>query len=220
MNEKLRTHINMLFEGAPQTRRALDLKEELFANLIERYNDLVASGVSEEDAYKNAVANIGDVSELINNLKENDILNNFNHEDARKKTALVLTISVGLYFLAFLIPMIITFLSHLSPVAAFFMMIGIAAIPTCLLVYHYTSLPRYHKFDDSIVEEFKEWSSNTGNKKRIRGAISGILWTLTVFIYLIFSFLTHDWYISWLIFILAACIECIITLIFRLKETK
>ncbi len=220
MNERLRNHINLLFEGAPQTRRALDLKEELFTNLIERYNDLVASGVSEEDAYKNAVANIGDVSELINNLKENDILNNLSHEDARKKTALVLTLSVGLYFLAFLIPMIIMFLSNLDPVAAFFMMIGIAAIPTCLLVYHYTSLPRYHKHDESIVEEFKEWSSSTSQRKSIRGAISGILWTLTVFIYLLFSFLTFDWNISWLIFILAACIECIITLIFRLRETK
>jgi hypothetical protein len=132
MTEKLRSHINLLFEDAPQTRRAFELKEELLANLIERYNDMVEQGMCEEDAYRNAIANIGDVNELISNLKENDILNSNQGEGVRKKTALVLTISVALYFLAFIFAMVMITVAHFSPVIGLLVMIGMAIIPTCL----------------------------------------------------------------------------------------
>lgn len=43
MNERLRNKVDELFVNAPRTRRANDLKEELLANLTDKYNDLIAS---------------------------------------------------------------------------------------------------------------------------------------------------------------------------------
>jgi hypothetical protein len=41
MHEKLRKSVEELFENAPKTHRATELKEELLANLTDKYDDLV-----------------------------------------------------------------------------------------------------------------------------------------------------------------------------------
>ena len=46
MNEKLRRYIDDLFANAPSTVRAVELKEELYQNLTDKYNDLIAEGKS------------------------------------------------------------------------------------------------------------------------------------------------------------------------------
>jgi hypothetical protein len=43
-NERLRTYIESLFENAPKTRKAIELKEEILLNLTDKYNDLIAEG--------------------------------------------------------------------------------------------------------------------------------------------------------------------------------
>ena len=65
MNEKLRHYIDDLFANAPSTVRAVELKEEMYQNLMDKYNDLINEGKSEESAYNIAVASIGDVDSLI-----------------------------------------------------------------------------------------------------------------------------------------------------------
>ena len=219
MIDKLRDHIDMLFEEAPKTRRASDLKEEFSANLIERYHDLTESGLSEEEAYKKVIINIGDVNELINSLKESDILNNVKTIEDRKQTAKVLSIAIGLYFVAFLVLMSSVFFSF-DAFLGFILMVAISIIPTCLLVYHYASRPKYQKYDDTIVEEFKQWNDNSKQNRGLRVAISATLWTLIVLVYLLISFLTFAWYITWMIFLVGACIEAIINLIFMMKKYK
>ena len=44
MQEKIRNHINELFAEAPKTRKAMDLKEEMTQNTIEKYEDLIREG--------------------------------------------------------------------------------------------------------------------------------------------------------------------------------
>ena len=47
MKEKIRKHINGLFTEAPKTRKAMELKEEMIQNTIEKYEDLVSEGYQE-----------------------------------------------------------------------------------------------------------------------------------------------------------------------------
>lgn len=70
MKERLRGYIDKLFEEAPKTDETLEVKEELLANLLEHYSDLIDSGKSEEEAYQTVINNIGDISEVIASLKE------------------------------------------------------------------------------------------------------------------------------------------------------
>ena len=51
MKEALRQYLNTLFEDAPETVRMLEFKEEIFQNLIDKYDDLIAEGKSEQAAY-------------------------------------------------------------------------------------------------------------------------------------------------------------------------
>ena len=51
MIDRIRVYLEHAFENSPKTRRMEDLREELFSNLVEKYNDRVRQGMSEEDAY-------------------------------------------------------------------------------------------------------------------------------------------------------------------------
>lgn len=65
---KIKAHIEKLFENAPKTDEAADLKEEITQNIIEKYKCYLEDGKSEDQAYYSAISTIGDVSELIEQL--------------------------------------------------------------------------------------------------------------------------------------------------------
>ncbi|HEX3025726.1 MAG TPA: hypothetical protein VHR42_00630, partial [Clostridia bacterium] len=68
------------------------------------------------------------------------------------------------------------------------------------------------------VEEFKEWHSSNSDKVRIRKSISSVLWPLVVITYLLVSFFTGQWGITWIIFLIGVAIENIIRAVFELKR--
>lgn len=97
MNDKLRKHMDMLFEDAPKNRKALELKEELYGNSVERFEDLVSDGMGEDDAYKTVISSIGDITALFGSLEISDSINNYGSDESLKKSAFLKAISVGLY---------------------------------------------------------------------------------------------------------------------------
>ena len=76
MDERIRQYFNTIFAEAPKTRRALDLKQEMMQSAIDKYNDMVADGYSEEDAYQNVINSIGDVTELFPEVEEKNLWSN------------------------------------------------------------------------------------------------------------------------------------------------
>lgn len=217
MNDKIRKHVNELFENAPNTKRAYDLKDEIISNANDKYNDLMSEGKSEEEAYNQVIQEIGNVDELIGELVKNNPISNERNMEVKRKTAFVVSLSVGLYILSVISCIVLDELGMPDFITAS-SFIALAGISTCLLIYHFMSRPKYSKYEDTIVEEFKEWKGKKDNNKEIKKAINSILWTLTVIIYLLISFIFGIWYISWIIFIIAALIENIINLIFKLGE--
>ncbi len=220
MESKLRSSVESLFEEAPKTKKAFELQEELVSNLAEKYNDLVASGRTPEEAYNSVVAGIGDVDELIKGLKQNDPLNQEKEVMARKKTALVVSSSVGLYVLSIIVLIVCAELLNMDDVLAVILFLVIATLPTCLLIYHFMTQPPYKKSDDTLVEDFKEWKEGSKYKKELYNSVSSIMWTLTVIIYLLSSFVFHIWAFSWIIFIIGAVVQQIIRLIFSLSNMR
>ena len=63
--ERIRQQLDELFALAPQNRAAWELQEELLANSMEKYQDLLADGMDEESAMQTVLAGIGNVDELI-----------------------------------------------------------------------------------------------------------------------------------------------------------
>ena len=221
MNEKLEVTVERLFANAPKTRRAMELKEELLGNLNEKYNDLIAHGMPEEEALKNVVSGIGDVDELIRGLKETDVMDHSEVQRQRKKTAMVVTTALALIMLGVLILILGVAALHLNPVVMTVIMIVFIVTASCMLVYHFLSRPKYVKADDTLVEEFKQWKSVSSRNEELRKSISSILWLVTVILFFLIGFLIpRTWPFAWIIFLVAATVEAIIKLVFRLREDR
>ncbi len=70
MKDKVKKHLDDLFADVYDTKQLRELKEEISANLLEKINDLIAKGNSEDAAIKKAVSSLGDMSELVESLKK------------------------------------------------------------------------------------------------------------------------------------------------------
>ncbi len=219
MQEKLREYMDDLFQDAPKTRKVIELKEEILQNLTDKYNDLIAEGKTEEAAYNIAVASVGDVQELIDNLK-NEPMPGKNYETSgvaeyyRKRSAILVSVAVALYILCVIPPMIFLNNPILGPVLMFVMI----AIATGLLIYNNMTKPRKGENDGTVVAEFKEWKEKNSSKRQAYKAISAAIWSLTVAVYILVSFTTSAWHISWIIFLIAAAIDSAVKAAFDLKR--
>lgn len=70
-----------------------------------------------------------------------------------------------------------------------------------------------------MVEEFKEWQDQSSDQKKLYKAIKSAIMSLMVVIYIVVSFTTHAWHITWVIFLIGAAIENIVKAIFELKQS-
>ena len=100
MNDKIRVYVNELFENAPNTKRANDLKDEIISNANDKYSDLISDGKTEKEAYDKVIQEIGNVDELLQEIERESPINSSIYDANRKKTALIVSVSVGLYFLS------------------------------------------------------------------------------------------------------------------------
>ena len=64
MNE-LRMYVEHLFEGKVLTAENIELKEEIYGNLVARYEDYVASGLSEAEALEKTKASFTSVDDVL-----------------------------------------------------------------------------------------------------------------------------------------------------------
>ncbi|ADU26730.1 permease prefix domain 1-containing protein [Ethanoligenens harbinense] len=212
MYQKLRAHIEALFANAPHTRKAQELKEELYADLSAKYADLVTQGKSEEDAYQIVIASIGDVDELLRSLRYDPY--DADEEARRKKSAGIISAAVGLYILS-LVPVML----FRNTFGAILMFLFIAAA-TVILVYNHASKPRYYRADDTVVEEFKEWKSGHDDTRSLYRSITAALWPLIVVLYFFISFFFSAWAYSWIIFLLGVALQNIIRLALQLRRDR
>lgn len=68
MNTNVEQYLDALFAAAPAGREVQDLKEELLANMKDRYADYQKEGKTQEEAYQLTVASMGDVRALIDEI--------------------------------------------------------------------------------------------------------------------------------------------------------
>ena len=69
MKNKIKDYIDLIFADAPDCARTREMKEEMYANVCDRYDDLLREGKNEAEAYNASIAGIGDISALIDSIK-------------------------------------------------------------------------------------------------------------------------------------------------------
>ena len=207
----IREYVESLFADAPHTAGASDLKEEIIGNLEEKYDDLTAGGMSAEEALESVKSNIGNVEELIAGLKgPEDTDEKEERERKGRKAAGLNAVAIALYILS---PALLIALALMNePGIGIIVMIACIAAATGIKVYGNSVYPKYKKSDDSMVEDFKEWQSEKQMKKEKKNSYSSLLWSIIVVVYLVVSFTTFAWHITWLIFPIGAIVEKIISI--------
>lgn len=216
MIAKIRAYITRAFEDVPRTKKSMEMQEELISNLIEKFNDQLKLGKSEEEAYTNVIAGIGDLSELTEGLRERQILSGPTPTE-RKHNALIIAISVMIYILSPIV-LIVFVESFGQETLGLALMFGMVAIATGLIVYNQVSKPKYVAEEETMVEEFKEWKSGRQKNKSIYEAFSSAFWLIVVALYLYISFTYMNWHYSWIIFILASAIQNIFKAMLEMRH--
>lgn len=212
---KIKNYVNDLFKEVKSTRKSEELKEEIVADLEEKYQDLIHSGTSEKDAYNEVIRGIGDIDELLEGLKVSSYSEQLS---IRKKNAFVVSLCIGIYILALISVIVCEELLELPDTVSAICFFGIGGLATCILVYHFMSIPKYEKESDTLVEEFKEWKYTKNKNKQLLNALNTITWLLILIIYFTISFLFNCWYISWILFLVAPLITTIIGLFIGMGE--
>lgn len=215
MNKRLQEYINNLFSQVPDSTYARDLKEEMLTNLNDKYEDLLVEGKSKEEAFIIVTSSIGDIRELLSGLDESAvIITTKDIEQRRKKSAFITSVAVMMYILGGTVLIFSSFFG-LEDLGLTLLLI-IVAIATGMLVYDHYSKPAVLK--DEMHSERKIMTDEQKKNDDIKDLVSGILWTSIVAIYLSVSFLGNTWEYSWIIFIIGAALQNVVSLIFKLKE--
>ena len=199
MRDQLVQYVSLLFAGAENCE---DTKQEILQNTLDRYDDLIAEGKSPEAAYRLAITGIGDVGEI---LGRNDTVLAAVPE-AQKDTGrdtpakkLLRAIAVGLYILC---PLPLFVLGEMGMNT--FGLCGtlcFVAVATVLIILG------SKKSDDGSRQKEED---DDEPKSELGKSISGLIWAIGLAVYLIVSFLTMAWHITWVIFPILGAINALV----------
>ena len=124
MRNKLIETIDAHFQGAPRTAQVQELHDEILQNTLDRYDEELAGGKTEAEAYNAALAAVGDIDALLRPLCPE-----------RKSFPALRAVAIALYILC-VIPVIVgDALGGIGDTVGTCLMFVIAAAATTLIVW-------------------------------------------------------------------------------------
>ena len=219
MNERIKTHLDDLFEGVPKTRQVSEMYEELLAGCLDKYADLTAGGMDEEEAYRQVIGGIGDVDELLGYVEKAEFIDFSEVAEKRKKKAFFTSAGICGYFLALAIFLFFMYLNRLE--IGLILLVVFAGASTMLMVYgRMTNTLKYEKADDTLVEEMKVQMVSGKKADRMAKMAASSLWSLVVVFYLAVSLISGRWDITWMLFPFAAGVQNLVAAYFSPRARK
>lgn len=205
MREQLEQYVNLLFAGTPDSE---DMQQEILQNTLDRYDDLIDQGKNPEAAYRLAIAGIGDISELLGN-DPSPATKTVVLEISKKKTGKkqLRAAAIALY------------IASVIPVVALGN-IGSGVIGVCLMLFMVAAATAMIIMSSVGEASAKEKSTEKEPNHPVYKAYKSLSGAITLAVYLLVSFWTQAWHITWLVFLISAAIDGIVRAIFDLKEAK
>ena len=127
-------------------------------------------------------------------------------KENKRKTALVISLSVFLYFLALIWVMIAETFPFIGENLVGSIFLLSCAIPTCLLIFYFVSVSKNDKEGKKENEAYKKYDE-----------LVSIFFTI---IYLIMSFVTKAWHLTWILWVVYALVIEIIHILLKMKEEQ
>ena len=221
MRDQLIQYVNLLFAGNADVE---DIKQEILQNTLDRYDDLISRGKTPEEAYRQAIAGIGDVNEIING-KENPDYSQVNQSAAYApmpefdNTAMVVSrlmraLAIFLYIVS---PIPLFLFSRLGwdeiGLCCLLIIVGIA---TALLLLFKS--PKKQPQDYSEYTDYTDRPRNSSSQRELKKSIGKLISTVGLVLYFIISFSTGAWFITWLIFPIIGAVKGVVNSCIDLKE--
>lgn len=208
MREQLTQYVELLFAGAPGSE---EIKEEILQNTLDRYDDLIAQGKVPEAAYRLAIAGIGDINEILGSSQPEPEYAEIPRQTQPEPTdspwkKTVRAIAIGLYIIS-VIPLFI--LSE-----AGYDTLGLCATLSIVAVATVAIVMAGKKEPD---DEDQEPAVSTP-RQELDKSIRALIGIATLAVYLILSFSTGAWFITWLIFPISGAVKGLIKAVLDLKE--
>lgn len=204
MRDHLICYIDLLFAGAPE---AVEIKQEILQNTLDRFDDLLAQGKTPEAAYQLAISGIGDISEILSTQRSSAPVMLASETAKREKPVwkkVLQSIGICLYILC---PIPLFVLQNEFGLCG---LLAFVAVATAMMVFSggkekkvYTQEPR---------EDAPQLS--------LRKAIGSVIFAVGLCVYLGLSFITQAWYITWVIFPLMAAVKGLVNACMDLKEAN
>lgn len=208
MNKKIENYIKVLFQDVPRSRKATELKEELLANCNEKFEAYLKEGMSENKAYTAVVASLGDIDELLAELKPDpELKKEVEFYRTRKAKHIALAVMAYICSVAFLIGVAAIGFEELALCG----MLIICALATGLIVYTNLSVPkelvRYVNGEEDNFFAEAEKRGVTPERRSVYRSILSMVWMIILAVYFLISFATQKWYITWVIFPLGGAVD-------------
>ena len=204
MEDQLTAYVDLLFAGADH---AEEIKMEILQNTLDRYDDLIEQGKTPQAAYSLAISGIGDPSDIINEkaLPENESEQKPTTGIANDTRNLLKAISTALYILC---PAPLFILGNGAGLAC---LLAFVAVATAISIY----CKKDHEQDRSK-NQTTELALTPKQKKS--NTIRSLVRSVALVVYLLVSFLTNAWHVTWIIFIMVPAVMGIINASMDLKE--
>ena len=199
MRDQLIQYVSLLFAGAENCE---DTKQEILQNTLDRYDDLIAEGKPEEAAYRLAIISIGDINEILG--QKDAVLPAVTVAEAQTETdtafkKLLRAIAVGLYILC---PLPLIVLCEIGmPIFGLSGLLCFVAVATVLMILGSKKGDKPSHSDND--DEDKP-------KSELGKSVSSLIWAIGLAVYLILSFLTGAWHVTWVIFPILGAINALV----------
>lgn len=222
MREQLVQYVNLLFAGSDGTE---EIKQEILQNTLDRFDDLVARGSTEEAAYRQAIAGIGDVGEILGGTRPAAQTDAPQEESGSPLPGfegtgpavarMMRAVAIFLYIVS---PVPLLLLDALGwDNIGLCLTLVIVAIATLLLLTF--KAPAGKKGAQEQSEQPQPERSPEG-QRNLEASIKKLMRTLGVVLYFVISFSTGAWLITWLIFPIERALEGVICASLDLREGK
>lgn len=215
MNSKIKNYVDVLFKDIPNTKKAQELKEEILSNLNDHFEEHLSQGKSENQAYTEALGDLGDIDELLKDLEPEEKLKE-KIDNYRRTRAKNTSIAVTLYILSVVSVILFGGIPSITGkgnegigglIGIIIMFILIAAA-TGLIIYTHMNIPQ--DVEQYISHERRNGLGQyNGNNKTLRtlAAFMKLYWMIVLIIYLFVSFSTGRWAWTWLIWLIASALK-------------
>ena len=171
-------------------------------------NELLTGEKTEQEKNTNEDDEENNFDELKKHLftRGKDEYEDMTKDQARRKTAEVVSGSVFIFIFAIVFVSVGIAGFRWNPVIVGCLFLLFIGLGVTNLIRHFMSVPKFERTEEEKKED------------EIIKHISGIIGTICLIIYLIVSFTTHAWHITWIIFIINGLIDRIVKLLFMLKR--